>query len=566
ISNFVEISYCDFGQDARSLKIEGNYAYIAACHGGLQVIDISNPYNPLEVASVPSGSGYPTEDILLSNGIVFLATGNKSIQKIDITTPTTPVAMGAYLEAHETPRKLYLYADHIYVCTDKGTMQIIDIEDARNPKIVGQLGGWAGDLEGFDNFLYEACGDSGLKILDISSPDKPEEVNRLGLLDKVNHISIIGKTAFVGAWKDSAMGMLYILDLTNPDAPSMISSLEFESAPQDICVHDGYALVCLGYDGITILKIRDLNEPERLKDLNHQAVIVDVVLNGNFAYTTGWMGGMRVIDIIDPTNPRIIASIAEASGLNIRIDEDIASIPNIPKGIKLLDVSTPDSPYLLSYIEEPRVIQCYVIEDDRLYAVDRDYGLWIYDISQPSQPILIAKHPLYFASEIKVDKNIACIVEVDTFRVEVLSYPKSSEVLQSESRVHVYDLKNIDNPELLSVFPASGIISFTNNIVISGNLDQLMVWDIEDLLQPKRVYLKNTIRLTFYKDRNISKIHSYVEMLNMIHEASDATGVDLKRILGNPYRPGGIEFRDGFAYCAGNTNLSIYRVEIQHEK
>ena len=81
----------DTGGQANALQVVGNYAYFAAGTAGLQVIDVSNPVNPVRVG------GYDTigtaEEVHVVGDHAFVAEGG--LRVIDVSNPAKPVRVGA---------------------------------------------------------------------------------------------------------------------------------------------------------------------------------------------------------------------------------------------------------------------------------------------------------------------------------------------------------------------------------------------------------------------------------------------------------------------------------------
>jgi hypothetical protein len=76
----------------KSIKISGNYAYVATSKAGLSVIDISNPVDPVKVGSVIT-FGYAF-DITLSGNYAYIA-NESGMAIISISNPANPQVIGS---------------------------------------------------------------------------------------------------------------------------------------------------------------------------------------------------------------------------------------------------------------------------------------------------------------------------------------------------------------------------------------------------------------------------------------------------------------------------------------
>ena len=69
-------------------------AYVADGDAGLQVIDVSNPANPVRVGGYDT-SGY-AYGVAVSGNIAYVADDDAGLQVIDVSNPASPVRVGGY--------------------------------------------------------------------------------------------------------------------------------------------------------------------------------------------------------------------------------------------------------------------------------------------------------------------------------------------------------------------------------------------------------------------------------------------------------------------------------------
>ncbi len=97
VSHFSLFLVASFGaESATSLIVRGNYAYVAsASAGGLLVLDISNPANPVE-AGRAAGTGAMPGAIALSGNQAHIANLAGNLDTYDISDPSAPILLGSY--------------------------------------------------------------------------------------------------------------------------------------------------------------------------------------------------------------------------------------------------------------------------------------------------------------------------------------------------------------------------------------------------------------------------------------------------------------------------------------
>ncbi|MBE9263269.1 hypothetical protein IQ224_14180 [Microcystis sp. LEGE 00066] len=79
--------------NANAVTIVGNYAY--AVGDTLEIIDISNPSNPIFKGNYDNTSGYAF-DVQIVGNYAYLADWDSGLQIIDISNPTNPTLKGNY--------------------------------------------------------------------------------------------------------------------------------------------------------------------------------------------------------------------------------------------------------------------------------------------------------------------------------------------------------------------------------------------------------------------------------------------------------------------------------------
>lgn len=95
------VSSIETGGDARKVRVKGDFAYIADGHGGLKVVDWSDPYRPRMVGEVM----FPGDAINLTLGddLLVVTSGEDGVTLIDVVDPTLPLVMSRF----DTPGYAY---------------------------------------------------------------------------------------------------------------------------------------------------------------------------------------------------------------------------------------------------------------------------------------------------------------------------------------------------------------------------------------------------------------------------------------------------------------------------
>jgi len=212
----------------RNLHIQGNYAYIASdkISEGLQIVDISNPNQPIKVG------GYSAFGFADSNGIFV-----KNIN-------------------------CYLARDLLFW----GELYVFDIANPSNPVYKGYLllGDRVGEITLLGTFLYIANRDDGkeLKVVEVTYPSSPRFVTSLNLPGSADALSIagFGSTLILGRTN----GEIYIINVENPSQPRVIGSYNAGGAVNDIALGNDnkYLFLATSNTGAEF-RVVDISDPTR---------------------------------------------------------------------------------------------------------------------------------------------------------------------------------------------------------------------------------------------------------------------------------------------------------------
>lgn len=160
-----------------SLTVHGSYAYLTNGEE-LHVVDVSDP-DKLELTdSMTLGEGQfcgcsGEYELLVDGSYAYVANGPKGLAIVDISDPYQIVQVGTYDERGHT-RGLDLMGSTIFIAAEHGGLQVLDISDPLHPReILTYL--TPGDVMAVrvvDPYIYLADASGGLVILRLSFEEK----------------------------------------------------------------------------------------------------------------------------------------------------------------------------------------------------------------------------------------------------------------------------------------------------------------------------------------------------------------------------------------------------------
>lgn len=283
-------------------------------------------------------------------------------------------------------------------------------QNLNEPLNVTQLGRWIGGcylrkvyaLEDFAYLIDQAdvdTGWAGLRIIDVSNPESPFEVNKIDI-EYANDIFVSGKYAYITSediYKPPWNGGLWIFDISDPQSPKIENFISLDHGASSVHVLGNYAYIAHDPFGLDIV---DITNPQKLSLASTFETYLGpqfVYVSGVHAFITDWGGEnwnystdnfVRILNISDPFNPFEISRISKDLLGYVR---SICSYNNYlfladgTRKVKIFDIIDPSEP------KEIDIIHNYIFGPVRdvffnkyLYVTDSEYGLSLIEIKQNS--------------------------------------------------------------------------------------------------------------------------------------------------------------------------------------
>lgn len=206
---------------------------------------------------------------------------------------------------------------------------------------------------------------------------------------------------------------------------------------------------------------------------------VDIV--GNYAYI-GQGPDFLILDISNSSSPVLVSKITTEDNISeVKVSGNYAYLADGKNGLLIFDISDPSSPVLKGNYNN--ATGACDISGNYVYVAAGDKGLLILDINNTSSPILKGRYDTKgsydtggYARRVSVSGNYAYIANVDNFLIFDISDP-SSPVLKGS-----YD--NLKGS--LNVFTNTFIndVSVTGNYAFLAGDEDLLIFDISNPSSP----------------------------------------------------------------------------------
>ena len=288
---------------------------------------------------------------------------------------------------------------------------------------------------------------------------------------------------------------LYIMDVSNPLNPIQLGFYACDA--RSVAVEDSIAYVAAGDAGSLIIDISDPQNPTLLGSFNYYAEARYTTVRHNIAYVLAWVpvdpiflsyGALQIFDVSNPLTPIWLSEYGggTAYASSITVVDSVAYLPSSEYGLRVYDVSDPHNPYYYyTYPCEARDLSVFA----GIAFVATDNGFIYLDLTNPLSPLPIGNYDTAFdVQTISVEGGIAFLggngfqivdvsnlnnpFEIGTYDIPdgSLCVPVTSSIAYAfDRRWQIIDISDQQNSSLSGCCdpPGSGN---ANSVAVSGNL------------------------------------------------------------------------------------------------
>lgn len=229
--------------------------------------------------------------------------------------------------------------------------------------------GYTGEIAINGNIGYLAVGNDGLRVLDLTDPINPFTLTTVSTGYHLNRVQIHGNHIYALGTTGYNSYALQVFQITQPLAPVLVSTTN-----------------CPGYEVIEV-------EGDRLYLL--------------WSYSDDWGNSYSVVDIMDisdPSEPFLLHQLALPTWTQgICAAGNRLYVADI-QGLKVFDVSNPLAPQQLFDYPLPNWAYDVLVRDGLAYV--SSYALYIFDLSNASNPVLLSQLAGVWLDTLSLEGNI----------------------------------------------------------------------------------------------------------------------------------------------------------------
>jgi hypothetical protein len=470
---------------AMDVQVVGNLAFVAIGAGGLLILDVTDPRNPLRVGSFDTPG--EARSLMVDDGFAYVADGDEGLLILDVHNPAVPSFVGQYNTLTNVNR-IVVRGGLAFVADGSFGLKLFDLTDAARPQPLGGLPGQAVGLAVEGDYAYVGEGTNGLNVVNISASLNPISIARIPLpyagdvaADR-GYAYVCARTPLEGG--DHHFITLSVFSVLVPSAPLWVTNTILASyGPTDspgrvtIAGDRAYATaVHRTFDGSvpsTVMAELNVQDPGGLRLIRSLRLTTrdpqGFAIAGSHIFLAAGLEGLEILDL----NATLLAPSrfeTASKPFNVVVQGNYAWVASGRRGLQIIDISNPQSPFLVGG----------ALEDAFTVAAIGAYGivgmgdaslstaqLAALDVGDPRSPSYQGGATAGAILGFAVTTNRA--YALSTLHDFCFCPPESLFLEASGEQLLVFDLSNRGNPTLLrSELPEEDGTTFGRSMAIAG--------------------------------------------------------------------------------------------------
>ena len=383
------------GTTCEGIATSGTYAYVAAGGSGLRVYNIATPSAPVFVASIDS-LAY-CEAIVISGQYAYIAAGSRSFI-VDISNPAAPVAVSLMAGFGGYHQSINVRSGYVYICNYSVGISIVNVANPASPVNVKEVP--AGDRVAkivFDgNYAYAAIGDLGMSIFNVTNPASPVFVSTTPTAGRSRSVyygavTISGTpTGHIFVANSTSANGVSGINVSNPASPTTAAFLPAATTPSGSAYTPFYAngkvYIAYGTAGLRIVDVSNPAAPTLISTTPLGGDSRSLVVSGNYAYIAGRDSGVFIVDVTNASSPQKVKSIKTPRSRGITVSGKTLFVAVSDSGVAIIDITNPGTASLVKYTGNSVYGENLAINGN--IGGITDYSkITFYDMTTPTAPV-----------------------------------------------------------------------------------------------------------------------------------------------------------------------------------
>jgi len=417
--------------DVNAIAIFEKYIICSDYYEGIQILSTQDLSNVSMISSLPING--TIHAIKIAGNYAFLAADTSGLIVVNISDPKNPVI----LSETRTPGKaldIDIQGNTVCIADYNCGLSVLNIAKLEQPNLIGNIDtpDIASGIIANGKIAYIADGDSGLQVIKFTDPEN-QVIGSYSLDGNTTAIQLLDSTAYALSNKG-----LYLIDVSDPKLLLSQKKIQCNNI-NSFVIKDQFIYIAQGnyFKILNKSSSFDSGSPDVLGQLLENDVVKDIEIKDHIAYLACFGKGLKIIDISSPTKPTEIKSL-ETPGyaVGLALNQNHIFIATF-EGVYIVDISTPDDPNPVATIHSSGVTLDLTIDRNYLFCANGSSGLYIHDIKNIEAPKKVSQLPMNSAAKVVI-------------------YEKTAFVADREGGMHMVDIYDPHNPEIIGTIKTPG--------------------------------------------------------------------------------------------------------------
>ncbi len=433
-----------------AIQVQDQTAFIGNYKEGLIIIDVSDPVNPTEISRYPGNDEtYEVQDLCVKDNVVFLITND--ITALDISNKSEPTLISV-LDAHYC-QDFHIAGDYCFTTGYNDGTTIYNIADPANMfEVINiPLDGKNNAVDVKDNFLYTGCG-GNVFVYDITDIENPVIIDTMYTGSVVhemfihdNFISIVASSNGLDIW-----------DISDPHNCEMVN---YYYTPDNTFFVTATSEKVIIADNGGDVYLFEFDPDAEMGSMTPSIIepggrLQEIEIEGNYAYIANSHHGLRIIDITNPSDPQLLSTWRQdhCYATDLEVKNDTVYIAMSYAGLYILNTSNKQNPQVIGKLDSSYSCEYLHVENDKIIVATNDRYIRIIDISDPTSLVEISS----FSTNNSIDGFEYSVPYLAT--------------LEGSNGLYLFDLSDYLNPVKVDSFTTPNRISaltFFENYIIT---------------------------------------------------------------------------------------------------
>jgi hypothetical protein len=277
---------------------------------------------------------------------------------------------------------------------------VVDVRTPGRPVITGSIAATVTDVAAANNTVY-ALGGYQFQIFDVSGPSSPRLLSATSTYGALG-LDVLGNHAYLASTEVSGVpgvwgkGGLYVIDVTNPRKPYLITNV-FNGFDNGGVATDGRLAITAGNSwGLRVLDVSNPSAPVIVGQL--AGTFGAVAMTRSRAYVLETARGnpahvdLIVLDLGVPSQPSVLGRLTMSGGnaLDVKVVGTLAYVAASKGGLQIVDLSTPTSLRIIGSVNIPYAAAAVDVGTTGYAYVGTSGGIYVIDVRTPTSPEIVA--------------------------------------------------------------------------------------------------------------------------------------------------------------------------------